>query len=115
MIIINPPVGYMDLLGALPEGVELATELEGTFDFIHLFVQTISELENFAPKVISALKYDGMLWIAYPKRTSKVKTDIYRDVGWDVIENAGLRGVSQIAINDVWSALRFRPAERVGK
>ncbi|TWH38967.1 hypothetical protein [Dulcicalothrix desertica] len=114
MIVINSPPGYMEQL-ILPEGVELAKELEGQFDFIHIFVKNISELESFASKAISALKYDGILWIAYPKQSSKMITDINRDVGWDVIDKAGLKGVAQISINHVWSALRFRPYELVVK
>jgi len=61
------------------------------------------------------LLFEKELWISYPKRSSKVETDITRDVGWDVVYKAGLEGVTQIAIDDTWSALRFRPADRVGK
>ena len=122
--IINPPPGYLDQLGDLPEGVELASEPEGvglanqpgdTFDFVHLFVKNIAELERLGPTALRAVKHDGLLWISYPKRSSKVETDISRDVGWDVIQEAGLRPVTQVSIDAIWSALRFRPAERVGK
>jgi hypothetical protein len=113
--IINPPPGYLDQLGDLPEGVELADEPAGTFDFVHLFVQSIAELERLGPTALRAVKHDGLLWISYPKRSSKVETDISRDIGWDVIKQAGLRPVTQVSIDAVWSALRFRPAERVGK
>jgi len=122
--IINAPAGYLDQLGDLPEGVELASEPEGlgltnqpadTFDFVHLFVKNVAELERFGPSALRAVKHDGLLWISYPKRSSKVETDISRDVGWDVIKEAGLRPVTQVSIDAVWSALRFRPAERVGK
>ena len=131
--IINPPPGYLDQLGDLPEGVGLAiqpadvelagepealgmaNQPEGTFDFVHLFVKNITELERLGPTAVRAVKHDGLLWISYPKRSSKVETDISRDVGWDVIQEAGLRPVTQVSIDAVWSALRFRPAERVGK
>jgi hypothetical protein len=122
--IINPPPGYLDQLGDLPEGVglaiqpadvELAAEPAGTFDFVHLFVKNIAELERLGPSAVRAVKHDGLLWISYPKRSSKVETDISRDVGWDVIKEAGLKPVTQVSIDAVWSALRFRPAERVGK
>jgi hypothetical protein len=133
IIVINPPPGYLDQLGDLPEGVglanqpedvELASEPEGvalanqageTFDFVHLFVKNVAELERLGPSAIHAVKHDGLLWISYPKRSSKVETDISRDVGWEVIKEAGLRPVTQVSIDAVWSALRFRPAERVGK
>ena len=115
IIVINPPPGYLDQLGDLPEGVGLANQPEDTFDFVHLFVKNVAELERLGPSALRAVKHDGLLWISYPKRSSKVETDISRDVGWDVIKEAGLRPVTQVSIDAVWSALRFRPVERVGK
>ncbi len=114
-LILNSPAGYMDELGELPEGVSVATEPDGEFDFVQLFVNSRAELERLAPVAIRAVKYDGLLWLCYPKQSAKVKTDITRDVGWDIVLQAGLRPVTQIAINDIWSALRFRPVEKVGK
>ena len=115
ILIMNAPSGYMDELGDLPEDVDVAQEPNGTFDFVHLFVKNVAELERLGPVAIEAVKYDGLLWMSYPKRSSKVRTDITRDVGWDVLTQAGLRPVTQVSINDVWSALRFRPVEEVGR
>ena len=56
-----------------------------------------------------------LLWLSYPKRSSKVETDLSRDVGWEVVADAGLRPVTQVSIDETWSALRFRPVERVGR
>ena len=58
---------------------------------------------------MGALKLGGLLWFSYPKKSSKVETDITRDVGWDALGSTGLRPVTQVAIDDTWSALRFRP------
>ncbi len=58
-----------------------------------------------------ALKSGGILWISYPKRSAKLPTDLTRDEGWDVITQAGFRGVRQVSIDEVWSAVRFRPLE----
>ena len=115
ILIMNAPSGYMDELGDLPEDFDVAQEPSGTFDFVHLFVKNVAELERLGPVAIEAVKYDGLLWMSYPKRSSKVRTDITRDVGWDVLTQAGLRPVTQVSINDVWSALRFRPVEEVGR
>jgi hypothetical protein len=109
--ILNAPEGYRDLLGTPPEDVELTTTLEGTFDMVHLFVKEKAELDTYALRVIHAVKPGGLLWIAYPKQSAKVPTDITRDKGWDVVTEAGWRPVTQIAIDEVWSALRFRPGE----
>jgi hypothetical protein len=114
ILILNPPLGYLDELD-LPEGIELAERPEGTFDFVHLFVKNTTELENLGLTAIKAVTYDGLLWISYPKQSSKVETDLTRDVGWEMMAKAGLRPVTQVSVNDIWSALRFRPIDRVGR
>jgi hypothetical protein len=115
MLIANAPAGYAELLGELPEGTEAWETPEGEFDFVHLFVEDSNELADLGPSAIEALKYDGLLWISYPKRSSKVKTDLSRDVMWDLIADTGLRPVAQVSIDPVWSALRFRPSDEVGR
>lgn len=110
--IINPPPNYLAQLGPLP-AVELTDKLSGTFDVVQLFAKDVAELNKSAPAAMSAIKLDGILWISYPKLSAKTGSDITRDVGWDVVKKAGLRPVSQISIDDVWSALRFRPVNQV--
>ncbi len=114
-LILNAPEGYLDALGALPEGVEIEHEPGGAFDFGHLFVKDRAELERFIDPLLAAVEYDGILWISYPKGGSGVATDLNRDKLWAALSDTGLRPVTQVAIDAVWSALRFRPAERVGK
>ena len=115
LLILNAPPDYITRLGKLPKGVTVAHQPDGQFDFVHLFVRTVADLNRLGPVAISAVKPDGIFWISYPKRSSKVESHITRDVGWHVIEKAGLEGVAQVAVDEVWSALRFRPAERVGR
>ena len=112
-IFLNTPED-IKLLGPLPEEVKLESDLsKGPFDFIQLFVHNIAELEVWAPKVLESINYDGLLWIAYPKKSSKIKTDINRDNGWDILINTGYAGISLISINDIWSSMRFRPIEKI--
>lgn len=115
IVVINPPPGYLEELGPLPEGVELASRPDGSFDFVHLFARNVKELNRLAPKAIRAVKRDGLLWISYPKGSSKIQTDLTRDEGWDYVHQAGLEGVSQVSINEVWSAGRYRPSEQVSR
>ena len=121
ILILNAPPGYTEALGTLPEGVEMADVPngacvpEGSFDFVHLFVKNLAELERLGPVAIEAVTYDGLLWMSYPKQSSRVETDLTRDKGWDVMAHAGLRPVTQVAVDDTWSALRFRPEALVGK
>ena len=115
LLILNPPSGYIQLLGELPEGVELSDKPDGKYAFVHLFVKDSGEFEELTQSAINAVEYDGLLWISYPKRSSKVPTDLSRDVIWELMGDTGLRPVTQVSIDAVWSALRFRPAEQVGK
>lgn len=115
VLIMNAPSGYVEGLGPLSKGIELDQIAEGKYDFVHLFVTDGAEMEQLGPVAPQLVTYDGLLWISYPKRSSKVKTDLSRDVGWDVVANAGFRPVTQVSIDATWSALRFRPAEQVGK
>jgi hypothetical protein len=114
ILILNAPEGYLARLEALPEGTVVSLIPGEAFDFVQLFVRSIAELEVNGPIAVRAVKFDGLLWICYPKQTSGIKTDINRDKGWSVIQQAGLQPVTQVAIDDIWSALRFRPVERVG-
>lgn len=115
VLIMNAPSGYVEGLDPLPEGIELAEVPEGKYDFVHLFVTNEAELERLGLVALEAVTYDGLLWVSYPKQSSKVETDLNRDVGWEIVANAGLRPVTQVSIDEAWSALRFRPLEQVGK
>jgi hypothetical protein len=113
--ILNPPSGYLSSPGAMPKGVKVAARSQSGLDFVHLFVKDAAELQKLAPNAMRRLKPDGIFWISYPKQTSEVKTDLNRDILWKLMERHGLAGVAMVSIDNVWSAMRFRPADRVGK
>lgn len=115
VLLLGAPEGHAASLEPLPEGATIATAARGTFDVVHLFVRQARDLEKSAPKAIAAVKEGGLLWISYPKKTSGVETDLTRDVGWKVVEDAGWGGVAQVAIDDTWSALRFKPEATVAR
>jgi len=113
LLVLNAPSGYLEALGDLPEGVKVSEKPEGKYDFVHLFVGNSSEFGELSPVALDAVKYDGLLWISYPKKSSKVESDLSREVVWTLMEGTGLRPVSQVSVDAVWSALRFRPQEQV--
>jgi hypothetical protein len=112
--VYNSPDEYLSALGQIPDRVNISEKLEGTFDFVHIFVNNHAELDNCIDEAIKAVKYDGMFWISYPKGSAKVKTDLNRDTIWKAMLVKGIRPVSLISIDEVWSAIRFRPSEKVG-
>jgi hypothetical protein len=113
VLLLNAPEGYAASLDPLPEGAAVATAARGRFDVVHLFARDSRDLARDAPKALKAVADGGVLWISYPKRSSGVETDLTRDIGWKVVEEAGWGGVAQVAIDEVWSALRFRPGAEI--
>jgi hypothetical protein len=106
--VFNAPDNYWEDLGPLPanvEGVEKADEEE--IDFIHFFTKSADEMKREIGTLKASLKKTGMLWISWPKKASKVPTDmsdgIVRSTGLD----AGLVDVKVCAVDDVWSGLKF--------
>ena len=88
--ILNAPEGYRKELAPLPKDVELVGQLRGKFDWIQLFVRTRTEPEASAPRAIAALKPESMLWISFPKGSSKIQTDLTRDQGWGSLRTVDL-------------------------
>jgi hypothetical protein len=111
--VVNPPDGYGDRIGP-PQGVEATTDLDGTFDFVQVFAKDRATLDRHLEAAHAALKPGALFWISYPKGSSKVPTDLNRDVFWEALQHLGVRPVTQVSVDDVWSALRFRPFAEVG-
>jgi hypothetical protein len=107
LIFINAPSNYDEILGELPDGVEIKDEIEHPLDFVQFFTKERVELEIQFPILMQALSKSGMLWVSWPKKASKVLTDlneaIIRDVGLD----NGLVDVKVCAVDAVWSGLKF--------
>jgi hypothetical protein len=115
MAVLNAPAGYLDKLATELEGISVSAQTAGPSDALLLFVNSLAEAAQWFPKAIRAVKIDGLLWVAYPKGTSRVKTDVNRDRLWEATKPTGWRPVRQVALDDVWSTMRFRPANQVGK
>lgn len=81
-------------------------------DFVLAFVVSKRDIEAIASSMDQAVKGDGIVWYAYPKRSSKkYLSDISRESGWDRLGKSGFEAVRQVAIDDNWTALRFRRVE----
>ena len=76
-----------------------------------VFVKKAAEVDQKARPAIDAAKEDRISWIAYPK-AGQLGTDLNRDILWQHVAKNGIEGVRQIAIDEVWSAMRFRPARK---
>jgi hypothetical protein len=104
--IINAPENYVD---ALRHDTALSPTLNGKFDWIQIFVRSKAELDALAPKAAKALKPESMLWISFPKGSSKIQTDLTRDKGWEGVQALDLKWVNLVSVNETWSAFALRP------
>ena len=106
--LVHAPKGFQKELGALPPDVKVfGTNLTKPLDFILLFVDRELALQATFPLLADKLTANGMLWIAWPKKSSKVSTDLtfgnVQKIGLD----AGLVDVKICAVNEIWSGLKF--------
>jgi hypothetical protein len=104
--IINAPQDYWD---DFKHDREISKKLSGKFDWVQIFVKNKAELDELAPKAAKTLNPVSMLWISFPKGTSKIQTDLTRDKGWDDIRALDLKWVTLISVNETWSAFGLRP------
>ena len=103
--LVSPPSGFGDTLGTMPGGVKQVTR--GALDFAMLFVRARSVLEKEFPRLRDRLVSNGMLWVAWPKKTSGVQTDLSEGIVRSVGLEAGLVDVKVCAVDNTWSVLKF--------
>jgi hypothetical protein len=110
IVVVNAPESFAAELKALRRGrvqQRIAAVKELTFALV--FVEKKSELDKVSGAIVKKAAEDAVLWFAYPKGTSKkFACDFNRDTGWDVLRASGFDTVRQVAIDEDWSALRFR-------
>jgi predicted CoA-binding protein len=112
---INSPEAYEQVIGHLPRGTRIVTEKsELPVDLVHMFATNKKELNKLIPKAIAAVRPDGLLWIAYP-RVSTGTYDISREAVHEALHTQGWKPVTQISMDDVWTAIRGRPAAQDAK
>ncbi|HEU5039833.1 MAG TPA: DUF3052 domain-containing protein [Gemmatimonadales bacterium] len=107
VVLLGGPPGYAALLGALPPGARIVTRLPSTARFIHQFARLRIELEAALPRAAGVLADDGMLWVSWPKRASRIPTDVTEDVVRAVALPLGLVDVKVCAVDEVWSGLKL--------
>ena len=108
VMIVNEPSGYKSLMGELPSNVTVVSDVKKAADLIQVFVTSRKELEDQLKRIRAIVNPKTLLWVTYPKGTSKIKTDINRDVIANYARSIGLRPVALVSVNDIWSALRLR-------
>ena len=111
IVVLNAPASFEPELKTL-KGITVRRDTKGDIDFSLAFVMTQKEVDTLGPQVAKKAKGDAVVWFAYPKGSSKkYKSEIDRDSGWAVMGKAGFEPVRMVAIDEDWSAVRFRRVE----
>jgi len=105
----NAPEDYLAVLEPLPQGTVTKFSPGSDFDGVQLFVKNSGELINSLKTIMPILKPDTLFWITYPKKSSGMPSDLEMMSSWDELDRYGYNGVAAAAINEIWTALRFRP------
>ncbi|KGJ92211.1 hypothetical protein [Thalassotalea sp. ND16A] len=115
IVVLNAPLSFSDELKQLT-GIDVLQDVQkvDAIEFCLCFAEQQQQLHPFIEAIVGKLDGDAVLWFAYPKKSSQnYQSDISRDQGWQPLGQAGFEGVRQVAIDEDWSALRFRKAEYI--
>src|SRR6185437_4384864 len=115
IVVVNAPASFEPELKALNEVTVVRDPKKvKSIAFALVFATKQNELDALSKHLAPKAEGDAILWFAYPKGTSKrYKCEFNRDTGWDVLSDAGFESVRMVAIDEDWSALRFRRGEYV--
>jgi len=105
--IIHAPGDFEKMLGPLPENVSMSQKLKRDLDFIHFFTKSEDELEIEISRLKKALAQNGMIWVSWPKKASKIPTDVTEDVVRAIALRNGLVDVKVCAVDEIWSGLKL--------
>ena len=115
LAVLYSPPGILERITVELEGCAVLPAAEGKMDAVLVFVTVLADAPARFSEALAALVPGGLLWMAYAKGGSGIKTDVNRDRLFTAIKPSGWLGIRMVALDDTWSAMRFRPAELVGK
>ena len=105
-VFLYAPLSYIVSLGEIDD-IEIFPILKKDHDFVHIFVKERKILEEELPRIAKAIKQNGTIWVSWPKKASKVRTDITEDTIREVCHPMGLVDVKVAAVDNTWSALKL--------
>ena len=107
VVAIHAPQGYRDWLAPLPEGVRFETRVTAATDVVHLFVDRRAELKAQLDGLRGRIAPAAAVWVSWPKKASKVPTDVTEDTIRELALPIGFVDVKVCAVSDVWSGLKL--------
>ena len=107
VVVKHAPAHYRELLGPLPTGLVIRHRLSHPVAVVHIFATSHSRLVHDLAEARSSMTSNGMIWVSWPKKASKVPTDVTEDVIRDRALQDVLVDVKVCAVDDVWSGLKL--------
>ena len=101
------PDNYLALVSPRPENVQISKAFRKDIDIWHFFTRSAVELKTQLPRQLKAIRQNGMIWLSWPKKASKVPTDVTEDVIRKMALPLGLVDVKVCALDDIWSGLKL--------
>jgi hypothetical protein len=116
--VINTPKGLETIANSFSIDARVITDLNHITkgNFFLIFVLSVEDIENFTKQIMGRTSGDPIIWFAYPKRSSKTyKSSITRDTGWEILGTYHFEPVRVVALDDDFSAIRFRNVKYIEK
>ena len=107
VLIVNEPKHYRSLVAPLPDGIALSNRLRNNVDICHVFSRSAAELARQLAKLKSVIVESGCIWVSWPKKASKVPTDITEDTIRKIALPMGLVDIKVCAVDETWSGLKL--------
>lgn len=104
---VDAPKNYRALIAPLPEGVRLAAQFGGDTDIAHVFALERARLNGTLGRLRGRMRSDAAIWVSWPKKASKVATDITEDTIREIARPLGLVDIKVCAVDDTWSGLKL--------
>jgi hypothetical protein len=107
LFVAGAPVNYLELVAPLPENVQLTPRLRPDTDIVHVFSTQRVKLVEALRSTLAKMKPDGAIWVSWPKKASRMQTDITEDTIREVALPMGLVDIKVCAVDDTWSGLKL--------
>lgn len=107
LFLSGAPKNYLELVAPFPEGARVVPRIDGETDIVHIFSTGRAQLATMLRASLAKLKQDGTIWVSWPKKSSKMPTEITEDTIREVALPMGLVDIKVCAVDDIWSGLKL--------
>jgi Protein of unknown function (DUF3052) len=107
LFLVGAPDNYKELLSPMPDGVRLLKKFSSNADIAHVFVTRKTDLAKWLGDLLPLLNPEGVIWVSWPKKSSKVPSDVTEDTIRELALPLGLVDIKVCAVDEVWSGLKL--------